>query len=566
MKRRYSFLLSFALILFLCSCAKPTVQQESVPDFGEKVTEAIEQVDKTEETKNVEDTVPTPEPEENENPGGTVTPEPTAEPTPTAEPIPTPEPTAEPIPTPEPTPEPPHIHSFTEEVTTKAGCMTDGVLTRVCAACGETETEEIPAIGEHTWDKGKVTKESTCGAEGEKTFTCTLCEATKTQSIAATGKHDWKMGKTQKATCSSEGYRIYDCTVCEATKKQELPILEHIWDQGKLTKRPTKTTEGILTYTCLNCNRKKDEVMEVLHFDAAESGNPQHLRTSDNPDGYVDYVINGTTLTISGKIVMKGLNSVRLEFGQENKIFDVSSGEAFSASFSLTGVKENQSINVFMGISPELYAGFGYVCNTVKVTLNDGEYQFVPSLVQEHNFDVLSRWVDPKQYSDAKVSKELVALSDKIVGNETDDYKKLYLLNYWVADNIYYDYDFVYGSPLDQLYFMAEDVMEHKRTICEGYSNLLQALIQAQGIPCISTDTYSVTGNFTESNYKETGINHTHVEAYVNDRWVVMDATWDSRNVYKDGEFTHYDPIIRYFDATPAYFSFTHKLNVRPSW
>ena len=66
-------------------------------------------------------------------------------------------------------------------------------------------------------------------------------------------------------------------------------------------------------------------------------------------------------------------------------------------------------------------------------------------MVLDHNIEKMSAWKKAENYLPKSISEELVQLSNEIVGNETDAYKKLYLLNYWVADNIYYDYDYFYS-------------------------------------------------------------------------------------------------------------------------
>ncbi len=52
-------------------------------------------------------------------------------------------------PTPEPT-QPPHTHDFKVESTIAATCATEGKVVKVCS-CGETQTEVIPATGQHDW-------------------------------------------------------------------------------------------------------------------------------------------------------------------------------------------------------------------------------------------------------------------------------------------------------------------------------------------------------------------------------------------------------------------------------
>ena len=78
-----------------------------------------------------------------------------------------------------------HTHAFGDwEETTPATCTKDGVKTRTCA-CGETETQTIPATG-HTFGDWEETTPATCTADGVETRTCSACGETETRAIPAT--------------------------------------------------------------------------------------------------------------------------------------------------------------------------------------------------------------------------------------------------------------------------------------------------------------------------------------------------------------------------------------------
>ena len=82
-----------------------------------------------------------------------------------------------------------HTHAFGDwEETTPATCTADGVKTRTCA-CGETETQTIPATG-HTFGDWEETTPATCTADGVETRTCSACGETETRAIPATGHVD----------------------------------------------------------------------------------------------------------------------------------------------------------------------------------------------------------------------------------------------------------------------------------------------------------------------------------------------------------------------------------------
>lgn len=120
---------------------------------------------------------PTQAPEPTEAPKPTRTPEPTEapKPTPAPTPVPTPEPVPTPAPTAAPTEAPAHTHAWDGgTVTTAANCGSDGVMTYACS-CGETNTEAIPATGEHNWVLDSVWTEPTCSMEGYVVNRCTIC-------------------------------------------------------------------------------------------------------------------------------------------------------------------------------------------------------------------------------------------------------------------------------------------------------------------------------------------------------------------------------------------------------
>ena len=452
------------------------------------------------------------------------------------------------------------------EVTKPSNCAEEGARLVSCTLCDATKTEVVEKDDSHIWDEGKITKKPTCGANGTKTFLCTVCNDSKTQSIKPTGEHSWDNGKvTKEATCYREGIRTFSCTNCKEVKTEAiLTTDDHSWNLGTVTKQPTKTTDGVCVYTCYRCQKTKEESTGTYYYDASDYRDSYHIRSTNNPDCYLDFSIKGNMLTVSGKIIQDGLEKVWVRCGENGEPSYASSGQLFTATFSLNAIAENTMVPVTVYTKTYTDSSYwGYSWDDISVINQNGEYRFSSSLVLEHNLDIMSRWVNPESGRSGNVAEEFVELSNQIVGDETDDYKKIYLLNYWVAENIYYDYDYYYGKS-KELYYSAEEVMAARRSVCGGYANFLQKLIQAQGIPCIQVTTYSAgastKGYFDETNYMITSSNHAHVEAFVDGRWVTMDATWDSQNKYENGQFMTREPKIRFFDSNLGFFSYSHKL------
>ena len=170
--------------------------------------------------------------------------------------------------------------------------------------------------------------------------------------------------------------------------------------------------------------------------------------------------------------------------------------------------------------------------------------------VWEHNKTILSKWKNPAHYLNSCLPAEIVSVSNQICENTVDEYEKIKKINQWVATNIVYDYEYYEGKKTTG-YLEPLDVLHHKLTVCEGYANLTRALIQAQNIPCQKVSGYALglgtKGVWDETNLKITESNHAWNRAYVKNRWVNLDSTWD-------------DGSVRYFDMSDYQFSDTHKI------
>ncbi len=101
-----------------------------------------------------------------------------------------------------------HEHKY-EAVVTAPTCTEKGFTTYTCA-CGDTYVDDyVDALG-HTMDEGVETLAPTCCEEGVMTFTCTVCGETETEAIPATGEHkiayiDNEDGKTHRIVCENSG-------------------------------------------------------------------------------------------------------------------------------------------------------------------------------------------------------------------------------------------------------------------------------------------------------------------------------------------------------------------------
>ena len=153
---------------------------------------------------------------------------------------------------------------------------------------------------------------------------------------------------------------------------------------------------------------------------------------------------------------------------------------------------------------------------------------------------------------------EILALARLITATAKTKYEKTSLIHDWVALNIAYEPEMlaIDSRATNILKTDALSVLNLKKTICTGYANLTAALLRAVGV-----DTRIINGTVSASDGHVLGL-HAWNEAYVDDRWLILDTTWDSGYVVNDPATKHlvFSPNFRreYFDAKPKDFELHH--------
>lgn len=168
----------------------------------------------------------------------------------------------------------------------------------------------------------------------------------------------------------------------------------------------------------------------------------------------------------------------------------------------------------------------------------------------------------------------IIALAHEITDSIATDYAKIYAINKWVSSHIYYDKDAYEAKKYSWAMNMPEEVLRTKRAVCSGYTYLTCSLLRVLGIPAVGMRCY--TKKMEEAPDKsaklkqqdiriyEQGFTGKHVFpiVYCENRWILMDPTWDSLNEFRFGEFQVIPGqsfMSNYFDATLDYLSQTRK-------
>lgn len=138
-------------------------------------------------------------------------------------------------------------HEYESEITTAAGCGTDGEITYTCVKCGDVYTEVISATGEHELSDNYVVKED---GHIRKCGNCTYETETTAHSFTN------ELSRTP-STCTTQGTVVSSC-VCGLIHTDKLPLAEHSY---------TKTVydDDAHWLVCSVCGTKKPNQDPVEH-------------------------------------------------------------------------------------------------------------------------------------------------------------------------------------------------------------------------------------------------------------------------------------------------------------
>lgn len=221
--------------------------------------------------------------------------------------------------------------------------------------------------------------------------------------------------------------------------------------------------------------------------------------------------------------------------------------------------------NYYIGLNT--FNGFPFqIHNGVPYTIIAKTFEENRNIYVKLNEDFVNSHTSSNVPYSQFIPQELHDLAHKIIKRAFSNYDKILAIHDWVAENIYYDYD----SLEDGSYMIqrqdALSVLERKKTVCCGYSELTKTLLRAVGVHAINMDCFalglSTDGNWEKYSNMHDKANHVITFAYADDRWIMLDTTWDSDNEFKQGKYQKkagYGVSHQYFDCTLAFFSYTHR-------
>ncbi|MBQ5754831.1 MAG: hypothetical protein IIV90_04100, partial [Oscillospiraceae bacterium] len=162
-------------------------------------------------------------------------------------------------------------------------------------------------------------------------------------------------------------------------------------------------------------------------------------------------------------------------------------------------------------------------------------------------------------------------VADAVTAGCNDDYQKLRKIYEYISSSFYYDYydhateGHIHCNPYYNLYALRNkgkmpngdyvsngDGTGKVATVCDGYAAMIIALARAEGIPARIVKGFGIEGQNPHATWGNTtveGSNHLWAEAYVDGRWMMLDAKrgtynrWDRANGSDPGTWTKRDYI-----------------------
>lgn len=291
------------------------------------------------------------------------------------------------------------------------------------------------------------------------------------------------------------------------------------------------------------------------------------LTTSNNPNYYTTFKINGGTITATGCYKSDSIKKIEMKnSGSKTSSLKAQEDGTFTAI-----LYPNQGLFVVDEIAVYLRSG---VSMTYRIEYSDGWYFPDNGLGQKNrskfdNIQVTSPMAWANYISDTINEAEVIgtlqkvkSLSDEIVqsAKATTGYDKAIALAEWVSENIYYDVD-ASKTSVSMKNIAIHNVLDKRRTVCGGFANLYACLLEAQNIDCLNLKGSSTSNDITYADLPDAVENHEWTAVFIDGKWIYVDCCWNSGNRYENGEAKSGNCYLKYFDISDLAFSMNHRVD-----
>lgn len=224
---------------------------------------------------------------------------------------------------------------------------------------------------EHTYDSGVVTKEPDCIEKGVKTYTCTGCGDTYTEEIPALG-HDWPDTNSYTvvtpATCTVQGTgRRYCKRGCGWYFEVDIPATGHtkvIDPAVPATATTTGLTEGSHCSVCSKIFKYQEVVPKLTAPSSTHSGNDQTSQNQTSTTG------SETTANSSQYSDVEDINTEDWDEDWEEEDAQEGDYEEYDSLAEVEAVRKTQIIRIKAakkGFTVR-WKGIAKVCNGYEIS------------------------------------------------------------------------------------------------------------------------------------------------------------------------------------------------------
>lgn len=297
-------------------------------------------------------------------------------------------------------------------------------------------------------------------------------------------------------------------------------------------------------------------------------GRLSHLVTTNNPDNYAVIDTEGDKITVRGKFTSDNPFMIDIfDTSCQSNDFKREGGGAFSGELICKPL-ENGYYNFYIGFDSKLAMTYLLKYDEKGWHIPDNNLNAKNAEKLKHIREAdpmaaayyISPTADKQQIKDTM--EKIEAIAHQVCDGVEDDYQKAYLLNRWIADNIYYDHDAAETEVTIETVALC-NVLDLHRTTCAGYANLLCALLEVEGIRSVNLKGAAVAGDITYETLTTGGENHEFSAFWYEkqQRWVYADACWSGAGDYKNGKYENNTTYDKYFDVTGEAFSLNHRID-----
>jgi len=185
---------------------------------------------------------------------------------------------------------------------------------------------------------------------------------------------------------------------------------------------------------------------------------------------------------------------------------------------------------------------------TAQVTAAPGQ----PVSIDINRMDFIDNYV---KNTPTSASSSISTLAIYLAKPAQNDIEKARAIYSWVAYNISYDYNAYLTNSYGDT--SANGVLQSGKSVCEGYSNLFEALAKSAGLTVVTIDGWAKGIGYVVGDQLSGNTNHAWNAVKINGGWYLIDSTWGAGSIDNQGHFVQ-KFCDGYFFTPPETFIIDH--------